>query len=149
MDRNMLLLNKLTHSHKTSRKFRAEQYCPPFARGEKRPDAAVFPPLAKGGVGGVRAAAQAMHLKTALAMTARVTNRSQCLAGETKDVGSRPRTIGRRTNRGSDAPGNPAGGFRRKRRRGPGACPGLVPLFILERDLASRRWRRASRVPVP
>jgi len=23
--------------------------CPPFARGEKRPDAAVFPPLAKGG----------------------------------------------------------------------------------------------------
>src|SRR5208282_6336036 len=27
MDRNMLLQNKLTHSHKTSRKFRAEQYC--------------------------------------------------------------------------------------------------------------------------
>src|SRR5208337_5556012 len=26
--------------------------CPPFARGEKRPDAADFPPLAKGGWGG-------------------------------------------------------------------------------------------------
>src|SRR5271157_4292963 len=26
MDRNMLLQHKLTHSHKTSRKFRAEQY---------------------------------------------------------------------------------------------------------------------------
>src|SRR5271166_6618433 len=71
--------------------------CPPFARGEKRPDAADLPPLAKGrapfpppcegegtifpplrrgghrfpppgegGVGGVRAAAHATHLKTAL-----------------------------------------------------------------------------------
>src|SRR5208283_4114575 len=27
MDRNMLLQNKLPHSDKTSRKFRAEQYC--------------------------------------------------------------------------------------------------------------------------
>jgi len=31
----MLLQNKLTHSHKTSRKFRAEQYCPPSQGGEK------------------------------------------------------------------------------------------------------------------
>src|SRR5271157_2572354 len=33
MDRNMLLQNKLTHSHKTSRKFRAEQYWGLPARG--------------------------------------------------------------------------------------------------------------------
>ncbi len=39
--------------------------CPPFARGEKRPDAADFPPC-EGGVGGVRAAAHAMRLNTAL-----------------------------------------------------------------------------------
>src|SRR5208283_5450643 len=36
MDRNMLLLNKLTHSHKTSRKFRAEQYCTRTAGGGSR-----------------------------------------------------------------------------------------------------------------
>src|SRR5208283_1598124 len=35
MDRNMLLLNKLTHSHKTSRKFRAEQYWTPTTEGSK------------------------------------------------------------------------------------------------------------------
>ena len=64
-------------------------------------------------------------------------------------MGSRPQTIGRRTNRGIDAPDNPFGGFRRQRRRGPGACPGFVPIFILERELESRRWRRASRVSVP
>src|SRR5208337_571603 len=36
MDRNMLLLNKLTHSHKTSRKFRAEQYWKGGHRGVLR-----------------------------------------------------------------------------------------------------------------
>src|SRR5271157_4209662 len=36
MDRNMLLQNKLTHSHKTSRKFRAEQYWKGGAGGVMR-----------------------------------------------------------------------------------------------------------------
>src|SRR5271157_3148673 len=40
--------------------------CPPFARGEKRPDAADFSPPCEGGVGGVKAAGHAMHLKAAL-----------------------------------------------------------------------------------
>lgn len=78
-----------------------------------------------------------------------MTNRSPCHAGETKDVGSWPRTIGKRTNRGIDALDNPVGGLRRQRRRGSGARPGFVPIFILGRELESRRWRRASRVPVP
>src|SRR5208337_5673869 len=52
MDRNMLLLNKLTHSHKTSRKFRAEQYCPPSQGGKKDQTPPSFPPLRRGGRGG-------------------------------------------------------------------------------------------------
>ncbi len=40
---------------------------PPLRKGgKKRPDATDFPPPCEGGVGGVRAAAHAMHLKTAL-----------------------------------------------------------------------------------
>src|SRR5208337_5066029 len=50
--------------------------CPPFARGEKRPDAADFPPLAKGGGRGVRAAAHATHLKTALVGKAKTMGRN-------------------------------------------------------------------------
>src|SRR5271157_1648119 len=49
MDRNMLLQNKLTHSHKTSRKFRAEQYCPPSQGGKKDQTPPTFPPLRRGG----------------------------------------------------------------------------------------------------